>query len=192
MNVVVGREEQNRFRPLCLLTLARHSTHRRKRAPSRGQLPRIPLGSEPMSRREEGPAHYFAELSAFAGRGSLSMHRALEVCARRIDSERNEFRHGTIKRQRRNWGRRLNVERQSATNVGRAHVEERRPPPLLLKIRAGFARSACFGDRRNGLSSGPIFCFVAARGLACRLPVVSPICKSQHAGRVWLRFSIMR
>ena len=30
-----------------------------------------------------------------------------------------------------NWGRRLNVERQSATNVGRAHVEERRPPRLF-------------------------------------------------------------
>jgi hypothetical protein len=56
------------------------------------------------------------------------MHGALNVCAHRIDSERNEVLHGMINLQRKNWGRRLNVERQSATNVGRAHVEERRPP----------------------------------------------------------------
>ena len=156
MNVVAGREEQNRFRPLCLLTLARHSTHRQKRAPSRCRLPRIPLGSEPMSRREEGPAHYFAELSAFAGRGSLSMHGALAVCAHRIDSERIISR-GRIQTATKKLG--------AATERGATVGDQRRTgacrgteaPPLLLKIRAGFARSACFGDRRNGLSSGPIF-----------------------------------
>ena len=72
-----------------------------------------------------------------------------------------------------NWGRRLNVERQSATNVGRAHVEERRPPRLL--IRAGLARSARLGIGKNGLSSGPIF-FANIRGISAKLP----------------RFSIMR
>jgi hypothetical protein len=44
-----------------------------------------------------------------------------------------------------NWGRRLNVERQSATNVGRAHVEERRPPRLLKPAQ----------DSRGRLAWGP-------------------------------------
>ena len=53
-----------------------------------------------------------------------------------------------------NWGRRLNVERQSTTNVGRAHVEERRPP-RFFEIRAGFARSACLGTGRTDTLPAP-------------------------------------
>ena len=52
------------------------------------------------------------------------------------------------------WGRRLNVERQSTTNVGRAHVEERRPP-RFFEIRAGFARSACLGTGRTDALPAP-------------------------------------
>jgi len=110
---------------------------------------KIRFGSEHICRAGEAGA-LLRGAFCFARSGSASLHSALllravdglaihvQLCGKERNQKvvavalggGNAGRCGNLDIQG-NWGRRLNVERQSATNVGRAHVEERRPPRLL-------------------------------------------------------------